>query len=272
MEAEALCYILSFRKGKECRKYIGHTNHFRNRLWHHCRQLSKGIHHNKTLQKLYDDGWEYDEKPEFIPMPTKKLAHQFEQALIKANENNPEVINIECGYDTFTNNPSKEETRIKLAENLRNWRNSLSEEDRLTIFSKWGERNGMFGRTHTQSSRALIKGKLKDFYAVNESVNKGKPKTENHRALMSQNASLRIGVLNPFYGRSHSKETRQRLSEIHKGRIPANIKKVLINGIVYPSLTEAGRQLGVNTTVVLFRIKSKNLKFLEWKWFEMPND
>lgn len=272
MEAEALCYVLTFVKEGKCRKYIGHTKHFRNRLWHHFRQLSQGIHHNKTLQKLYNDGWEYDDKPDLIPMPTKELAHKFEQRLIEANRDNPEVVNIECGNDTFTNNPNKEEYRIKLVENLRNWRESLSEEDRLIILSKWGDRNGMFGRTHTPSSRALIREKINAFYAVNESVNKGKPKSDKHREIMSKNASLRIGELNPFYGKSHSEETRRRLSEVSKGRLPPNLKKVSIEGKVYESMTEAGRQIGIGTPLVLFRIKSKNPRFSEWKWFEMPND
>ena len=272
MKTEAVCYILTFVKDSEEKKYIGHTTNLEKRILRHCSSLAKGKHHNSILQRLYNDGWRYDGCPDIFPMPTKELANAFEQSLIVSNRNNSEVVNIECGNDTYTNNPNKEEIRTKLIRHLITWKNSLSEEERQKFYSKPGEHNGMFGRTHSVVSRALISDKLSAYYSVNESANKGKPKSDEHRAIMSRNASLRFGVLNPFYGRTHSEETKKKISEINKGKLPANTRKVYINDKVYESITEAGRQLGVHTTVVLFRVKSLNSKFSHWKWFEMPND
>jgi hypothetical protein len=269
MEAKALCYILTFRKNGEdgVRRYIGHSSHFRNRLRAHLYSLTHNTHANKTLQQLYNDGWRYDEKPEIVPMPTKELAYQFEQDLIKAKRDDPEYVNIEYRNDTFTKNPWKEEIRITLTDHLKKWLADLSPDEKFSFYSKPGDLNGMFGKTHTEESRHKIREKLNAFYADNESSLKGKPKSEEHKAAISRIASLRVGELNPFYGRHHSTETKKKLAEANVGRIPTNARKVSIEKTVYSSLTEAGRLLGISTTVVLWRVNSTNPRFSGWKWF-----
>ena len=42
--------------------------------------------------------------------------------------------------------------------------------------------------------------------------------------------------------------------------------KIIVDDIIYDSMTEAGRQLGLNTTVVLWRLKSKNPNFDNYKY------
>jgi hypothetical protein len=42
--------------------------------------------------------------------------------------------------------------------------------------------------------------------------------------------------------------------------------KIIVDDIIYDSITEAGRQLGLNTTVVLWRLKSKNPNFDNYKY------
>jgi len=67
----------------------------------------------------------------------------------------------------------------------------------------------------------------------------------------------RNGEKNSFHGKTHTEETRKKLAEKRMGSKPANSRPVRCNGIVYPSATEAGRQIGVCTATVLFRIGSK---------------
>ena len=57
--------------------------------------------------------------------------------------------------------------------------------------------------------------------------------------------SDRIGELNGFYGKKHSEATKKAMSEIKKG-IPNDSlgRKISIDGITYPSVAEASRQLG----------------------------
>lgn len=52
--------------------------------------------------------------------------------------------------------------------------------------------------------------------------------------------------LNPFWGRLHTPETKQKISKALKGR-PNNLlgQKINIKGVMYPSIAEASRQTGI---------------------------
>ena len=51
-----------------------------------------------------------------------------------------------------------------------------------------------------------------------------------------------------------------------KGKLPVNTKAVVIDDVIYPSSSEAARQLGVVTATILNRIKSP--KFPTYKFLE----
>lgn len=139
----------------------------------------------------------------------------------------------------------------------------MTDVERKEKYGKVGKANGMFGRTHTAATRARI-----------SKLNKGRklgprgPFSKEHRAKISANAKLRIGKKNPFYGRNHTEETRSRLSKARIGTKPSNSLRISINGVIYESFTDAGRQLGLNTTVVRWRVMSKNPKYVEWRFVD----
>ena len=53
-----------------------------------------------------------------------------------------------------------------------------------------------------------------------------------------------------------------------KGRKPANMKKVIIDNIIYESVTDASRNLSVCPATVIFRIKSKSNNFKSYNYVE----
>ena len=75
------------------------------------------------------------------------------------------------------------------------------------------------------------------------------------------NCRDKSGVNNPFFGKRHSEETKKKLSEKRKGKKPTNMKQVIINDVIYESLTDASRQTGIPSPTILWRIKSKNKKY-----------
>ena len=75
------------------------------------------------------------------------------------------------------------------------------------------------------------------------------------------------GKNNPFYGKSHSEETKQKIKETRVGKFNGvQSKIVIIENIEYPSLAEASRQLGIHITTICFRINSPNKKFINYNY------
>lgn len=83
---------------------------------------------------------------------------------------------------------------------------------------------GIKSYKHTQTDRQKMSQKVKQAYAdgkINSKerskkisdANKNKPKSIEHRHKLSEVAKKRIGKKNPFYGKHHSKETNNRISD-----------------------------------------------------------
>lgn len=80
------------------------------------------------------------------------------------------------------------------------------------------------------------------------------------------------GTGNSFYGRTHSEETRNRISVANLGKKPPNTTPIMVNGIRYESLREAGDSLGLDITTIRHRVYSKNIKYKDWYPFGQEKD
>lgn len=261
----AILYILTFVKGDEQRRYIGETTQFKKRLKRHLKELRQGKHHNWFLQKAWDEGFVFDGNPTLIRCVSKEEARSREQEQIALDQS---FVNIENYYDCISNHPRRDEIVAKMAESVRARNASMTEKERKEFYGRLGELNGMFGKTHSAEAREKIKRGLAEWYLTNNSPNLGRKFSEEHRRKISLNAAGRVGEKNPFFGKHHSEETRNRLAEINKGKLPPNTRPVVIDDVVYESITDAGRKLGKNPSVVLWRVKSENPKYTAWQWLD----
>jgi group I intron endonuclease len=138
----------------------------------------------------------------------------------------------------------------------------MTSEERSKKYGKLGERNGMYGKTHTEEVRknnAILKKGNINF--------KGHKHTEETKQKLSEiRKNKNTGEKNPFFGKHHTEETKQKIKEKSKGRLPPNTKKITINGVFYISITEAGRQLNISQPTILWRLNSKNPKFDSYKY------
>jgi group I intron endonuclease len=102
----------------------------------------------------------------------------------------------------------------------------------LKKISQPGEKNGMYGKTHTEE----VKEKLRKKATGKKAWNKGlKNYLSKEHALAFSRKDFK-----------HSEKTKEKMSERRKGSQNANAKKVIINGITYESLKEASIATGLS--------------------------
>ena len=81
------------------------------------------------------------------------------------------------------------------------------------------------------------------------------------------NFSFRKGDKNPFYGRSHNQETKEKISIANTGSFHRLSKAVVINEIYYISISEAERQTKIARKLIRERCHSKDPIFISYQWF-----
>jgi len=185
-----------------------------------------------------------------------------------------ELYNINynnSGGDIISNHPYKENIINKMKTTLKENNSKLSEQERKEKWGRVGEKNGMFGKTHTEEARKNISEKN-----TGVSKNMGFKHSDETRKKHSENAKLRTGDKNPFYktgktlvqeknqfyGKKLSDEAKNNISKKNKDKKhPETSKKITIDNINYNSLSEASKKLNIHITTISWRIKSKNPNF-----------
>lgn len=90
-------------------------------------------------------------------------------------------------------------------------------------------------------------------------------KVKLYKEKLSDYAKTRTGSKNPFYGKKHSEETRQKIRERHLGKENESCHKpIVINGVFYKSVTEASKLLELSQPTVSHRVNSNNKLFVNW--------
>ena len=246
--------------------YIGYSKEIEKRFHTHKMLLRASRHFNILLQRAYDK-YGYDDFT-FDILHTCNATDEAKELELKYLEDiniRPLLYNLHynnSGGDTLTNHPNRTEIIEKITRSCRIMIDGLIPEKRKEIFGqKIGEKNGMYGRTHTDE----IKKRLSDINKGNTYC-KGKKASVETRHKMSIVASQRIGDANPFFGKHHSEETKQKLREASAGKLPTNSRTVIVEGVSYVSVTEAGRQIGVCTATIIHRIQSPNPKYVNYHY------
>lgn len=113
-----------------------------------------------------------------------------------------------------------EEARKRISETLHKTNQDPEVKAKRSRASS-GANNSMYGRTHTpeirEASRIRLKKTRKDpSFKIAHLNAMRRPEV---RAAISEKAKQRVGDRNPFYGKVHSRETRQRISQANQGRL-----------------------------------------------------
>jgi group I intron endonuclease len=247
------------------RYYIGYSTNIDRRFCVHRNKLKQNCHDNIFLQRAYNLDGEDKFKYDIIHIcDTEEEAKEIELQYLTDLSIRDKIYNLNynnSGGDLLTNHPDKEKIREKIIKSQKETMSKMTPEERREKYGKVGDKNGMYGKTHTEENRK----KFSEIHKGN-SYCKGKKASEETRQKLSENAKLKIGEKNPFFGKHHSEETIQKIKEKSKGRLPPNTIKISIDGNIYISITEASRQLNNPVPTILWRLKSKNPKFDNYKY------
>lgn len=114
-----------------------------------------------------------------------------------------------------------EEQKKKISESLKGIKRlPFSEEHRRKIGESHkrlglrGDKSSRYGKKHTEESI----NKMSLAHKGHPSWNKGKHLSEEHKRKISENHSDLSGKKNGFYGKTHKKEAREKLSKLHTGK------------------------------------------------------
>ena len=249
------------------RYYIGYSTNIYRRFCVHRSKLKQKCHDNIFLQRAYnldgEDKFVYeiihtcDTEEEAKEIELKYLTNlSIREYLYNLNFNN-------SGGDLLSNHPDKEKIREKILNSCSETISKMSSEERKQKYGKNGEKNGMFGKTHTEE----VRKKLSEINKGRVCHNKGKKASEETRKKLSEfRKNKYIGEENPFFGKHHTEETKQKIREKNIGNIPPNNKEITIDGFFYISMAEASRQLNIPVPTILWRLNSKNPKFESYKY------
>ena len=135
------------------RYYIGYSINIKRRFVVHQSKLKKNCHDNIFLQRAYNLDGKDKFKYEIIHIcNTEKEAKDIELQYLTNLSIRDKLYNLNfnnSGGDLMTNHPNKEAIREKIIKSHKETLNKMTQEERKQKYGKFGERNGMYGKTHT---------------------------------------------------------------------------------------------------------------------------
>lgn len=256
--------------------YIGSSKNINKRWTQHKSDLKGGKHKNIHLQRSYNKYGNVFSYSILEETDDDNLLSK-EQEYIDKYKNDKFFYNIglnSSGGDNLTNNPKREEIIEKISISVRKCYESMSEKDREK-FKKYGKDNPNYGNKWSKEMREDASKRSKEYYSNHDQSLKGKKledfydeeTVKNMKEKMSNFAKTRTGEKNPFYGKQHSDETKEKLREKKTGKYygEQNIP-FTIDDIKYNSLGEASKKLGIHITTIRWRLISKNKKFENYQY------
>lgn len=227
--------------------YYGSSKDIEKRWRTHKNHLNGGKHHNIPLQRSWNKYGENNFVFELVEECDETFLLELEQKYL---DSNPEFnIGIKSsGGDNLTKNPNKEEIVHRMTQSVRKRYELMSEDERKEKYSQPMDKNPNWkgGVSYKYCECGL---RIKP---TNDTCNKCRNKS---------------GENNPFFGKQHSEETKNKLSEIRKGTYNGDQNiPIIIDDVEYRSAGEASKILNIPMVTIRWRVLSKNKKFDNYKY------
>jgi group I intron endonuclease len=216
--------------------YLGSTSNFHKRKLRHFNELRKNKHHSIYLQRAFNKYGE--ENFEFIEIEICENIKEREQEILNSLDYKLcyNVSKSASGGDLISNHPNVLEIKNNARINL----------------SKAPKRGPVDGDKNPNWKGGISKVNCT---SCGSEINFGALKCSN--CYFSERDIS--GSKNPFYNKSHSKETKEIMRNSKLGKYNGNQEKaVIVDGIKYKSLSATSKKFGVVPATILNRIKSEN--------------
>jgi group I intron endonuclease len=227
--------------------YYGSSKNIEKRWRTHKNNLNNRKHHNVHLQRSWNKYGENAFVFEVVEECEENLLLEKEQKYLDLNPD----FNIgikSSGGDNLSKNPNKEDIVRRIKDSVKKRYELMTEEEKKEKHSKPMENNPNWrGGTSFKYCECGVK-----IAVINNTCIDCRDKS---------------GKNNPFFGKQHTEETKQKLSEIRKGTYNGeqNIP-IMIDDIEYRSAGEASKILNIPMVTIRWRVKSKNKKFDNYKY------
>jgi len=257
--------------------YVGSTKNFTNRFKQHLGGLQNNNHHNVILQRAFKKYGIENVKffiIEEIPYE-KKIILEREQFHIDKTKERGRCANLSGASfgDTKTGHPNRELIIEKATKTALQNMSNLTAEERKIKYGQPGTLNGMYGKTHSEEVKKFFKERIYSKDTRNKMSESAYKKFEERPELkenLSRHAAQRTGEKNPFYGKSHTKETKEKIRNKNKGLKPVNRITIQVMGEEYESYGDASKDLGIGVTTIRWRCLSENEKFKDYQIIKAP--
>ena len=245
-------YKISNTLCPEGKYYIGYSRNIMKRWEHHRYELKTKRHGNFHMQRVYD----------------KYGSECFTYEILQECENEEEAKQIEASYLHDLSIRDKLYNLIFVNDNGFIYHSDES----LMNMSQGQKESYKKGRVIANNRSIIINGIT--YPSINEASRQLGMITSNitYRLKSSKYTNYEYDG----YENEISEETRIKLSTSGKLRKPLlkpnNFKNISIDNIVYESVTDAARKLGVHRTTIYERIKSPNPKFANYSYIDTKID
>lgn len=268
--------------------YLGSSCDLNRRLKDHTRELKAGKHKNYKLQAAYDNNPNFQAIP--VPLNDKQISVNVEDALIKENWGDPNLLNI-----------AKDVQRFRLGSEVSQETKDKQSRAQKQLYAS-GYVNPMQGQKHSQEIKDFLRKKAIEQYqdpiqrklasdrgvermsdpehrkkissAVKRTMNTPEVKAELTAAAIVrwQDPVQRTQLVNSAIARAATPEGK--LNSSNGGKAAWNnpefrekmTRKVIIDGVVYSSLTEAALAFNVSIATVKNRAESNSEQFKNWHY------
>lgn len=238
--------------------YIGQTENVDQRFQRHISTLRSGKHHNIHLQEYYDNN-----NPKItieVICESDSCVDGMEEQLILENYDNLFNVSKKAkGGDTISYHPLNEDIRCKISNASKIMWSNIEYRGRRKGVSGENNPNYKDGRTLIMRQCFDCGKEVKTYYEIDTPLSAIKCQVCVKPRLFGED--------NPFFGKTHTEETKQLISESKKSRflrgdaVTKQCKKILANGKVFFNCADCARYYGVSNGTITFRVRSENYDF-----------